>query len=464
MKLLFVTLLLVTLLAPGASASVYTVYADGSGSYPTIQAAVNASVEGDTIRLGDGTFSGTGNRDLQVDRPRVFLSASGDRLECILDAGGLPFGDLGVDPDESETFRFENITFRAGSAFDVRYNKVVELTGCRFENCTGLVTIWPYVIPSGRIIATGCSFHGGGGSLSAHVITLTNCDVIARQGGIADASYLTANDCRFMGNNNSDGGGSLFRLQRVELYDCVYELVDCWFFDNAANALIRNLDGQLTLTGCSFVYGNGPGGVDLAVEWPEASTLIERCIFAHRSEGGVFAIEAGASIPQLTNCDIYANIGGNWVGPIADQYGVGCNMSADPQFCDWPSGNLTLFNTSPCLPANNSCGVLIGAEGQGCTDPTAVEAAPGGGLRLSAAPNPFNPKTRLSFSLPEAARVSLAVFDASGRRVATLLDGAPRPAGEQAVDWDARGLASGVYLARLGAGSLRQETKLTLLR
>jgi len=35
---------------------------------------------------------------------------------------------------------------------------------------------------------------------------------------------------------------------------------------------------------------------------------------------------------------------------------------------------LALYNTSPCLPANNECGVLIGALGQGCTM-TAARAA-----------------------------------------------------------------------------------------
>jgi hypothetical protein len=69
----------------------------------------------------------------------------------------------------------------------------------------------------------------------------------------------------------------------------------------------------------------------------------------------------------LTCCDVYGNAGGDWVGYIADQAGINGNFSADPLFCDTANGDLHIFNASPCAPANNSCGVLIGALDVGCT-------------------------------------------------------------------------------------------------
>lgn len=42
----------------------YLVTAGGTGDFPTIQAAIDASVAGDTILLADGTFTGDGNWDL----------------------------------------------------------------------------------------------------------------------------------------------------------------------------------------------------------------------------------------------------------------------------------------------------------------------------------------------------------------------------------------------------------------
>ena len=68
-------------------------------------------------------------------------------------------------------------------------------------------------------------------------------------------------------------------------------------------------------------------------------------------------------------------------------------------------------------------------------------------------PNPFNPQTTIRFELAEAGPVTLAVFDAQGRRVATLARGF-YAAGEHAAAWDGRDatgrpVGSGVYLYRL---------------
>ena len=65
-------------------------------------------------------------------------------------------------------------------------------------------------------------------------------------------------------------------------------------------------------------------------------------------------------------------------------------------------------------------------------------------------PNPFNPSTRIEFGLPEAAHVTVAVFDATGRVAAVLADG-HKPAGHHVVTWDASNVGSGVYFVRLQA-------------
>jgi hypothetical protein len=62
---------------------------DGSGEYPTIQAAIDASVDGDTIELLDGTFFGDGNRDLHTDGKAITLrSQSGNAETCVIDCQG----------------------------------------------------------------------------------------------------------------------------------------------------------------------------------------------------------------------------------------------------------------------------------------------------------------------------------------------------------------------------------------
>jgi hypothetical protein len=78
-------------------------------------------------------------------------------------------------------------------------------------------------------------------------------------------------------------------------------------------------------------------------------------------------------------------------------------------------------------------------------------------------PNPFNPTTTISFSLPSMSFVSLRVFDALGREMATLVNG-ERPAGNHTVQWNAAEFPSGVYFYRLQASSYIDTKKLILLK
>ena len=85
-----------------------------------------------------------------------------------------------------------------------------------------------------------------------------------------------------------------------------------------------------------------------------------------------------------------------------------------------------------------------------------------------ASPNPFNPRTTVSFELADAGRVSLTIYDLSGRLVRTLLDGWS-PAGARTLTWDGTGdsgqaMASGTYLLRLEASAGAANRKLMLVR
>jgi hypothetical protein len=78
-------------------------------------------------------------------------------------------------------------------------------------------------------------------------------------------------------------------------------------------------------------------------------------------------------------------------------------------------------------------------------------------------PNPFNPATEIAYELGAAGRVTLTVYDVLGREVATLVDG-HQDVGQKTVTWNASGLASGVYVCRLQAGSFSAVRKLVLMK
>ncbi|MCK5596568.1 MAG: hypothetical protein KAJ04_03895, partial [Candidatus Eisenbacteria sp.] len=83
-------------------------------------------------------------------------------------------------------------------------------------------------------------------------------------------------------------------------------------------------------------------------------------------------------------------------------------------------------------------------------------------------PNPFNPVTKIAFSMPATAEAKLAVFDIAGRRVTTLVDREVE-AGRHEVVWNGTNeagelVASGVYFSRLMAMGEEHSAKMVLLK
>ena len=83
-------------------------------------------------------------------------------------------------------------------------------------------------------------------------------------------------------------------------------------------------------------------------------------------------------------------------------------------------------------------------------------------------PNPFNPHTTIIFSLPQAVRVHLAIYDVRGSLVRTLID-SNQSAGEKVINWDGLNengvrVSSGVYFCRLKTAEETASKKMVLLR
>ncbi|MDH3215275.1 MAG: T9SS type A sorting domain-containing protein [Candidatus Krumholzibacteria bacterium] len=121
---------------------------------------------------------------------------------------------------------------------------------------------------------------------------------------------------------------------------------------------------------------------------------------------------------------------------------------------------------------------IFGEDGRWCTalgsfrlkaSPTAV-ASPTEGVFSVAQnhPNPFNPQTTITFTLPVTQHVRLSIYDVRGRLIRTLVNGT-RPAGENLVSWngtnsDGRSVGSGVYYYKLTAAGDQRTRKMVLLK
>jgi hypothetical protein len=96
-------------------------------------------------------------------------------------------------------------------------------------------------------------------------------------------------------------------------------------------------------------------------------------------------------------------------------------------------------------------------------DQMTTVSAPSEFVMIGAYPNPFNPSTTISFALPTASRVTLNVYDISGRQVATLANGW-RDAGVHEVVFDGSNLASGIYIYTLTAGDQSFTGKMVMMK
>lgn len=522
------TALLLVLAAVPATARVLHVQPDGLGKYPTIQSAIDAAAEGDSVLLADGVYSGPGNRDLRFLGKAITVSSAGDPALCVIECGGSAAeyhrGAAFTDSEDPSTV-LAGITIRGGWVDDpddrgggilVGYAARPRIERCVIRDCRadlgGALYGDGYAAPrlvdcvfagntagacagvalnnEGRPQVIGCRFLENecswGGALAFAALAALGCGDDLTPGQAAaqleqalptsrpgDRSWpqLTVDGCLFDWNVARDweGAGIYFIGDQLILRDTViaHSGGDGWAAGGCALNFSALPEHPSQIEGVSFVKNSGDEGDATAIRSSGGSLEIARSLFADIPHNQVIDCYGSDAVVQLTCCDLFTSGTGEWEGCTADQYGVSGNFDADPLICDADAGDFHLSPGSPCLPEGNSCGAQVGALGEGCTA-TATLPPPALRARLAAQPNPFNPQVSLRFALAEAGRVRLEILSVAGRRLRVLAEGG-LAAGEQAITWDGRdaagqALPSGVYLARLAAPGRLEQAKLVLLR
>jgi Right handed beta helix region/FlgD Ig-like domain len=276
---------------------------------------------------------------------------------------------------------------------------------------------------------TGNSSQAGGGGMYSYLqdhSVLRGCTFRGNSANAGGALYLETSlasvlDCELAANEASSGGALFLEKSSYPLFQgCAFDsnravpfsggAVDCWkshpvfrtcrFVANRADvrggAIGLHTTSDATLEGCLVLRNSADadGGAIWAVD--SAVLQVQGCTIAASSAGGagggVYAADdasiavdasvlafatageavacAGNAAVTLSCSDVYGNAGGDWVGCIAAQAGTDGNRSADPLFCDLAGDDdrVTLPD-SPCLAANNACGVAIGTGSAGCGCP-----------------------------------------------------------------------------------------------
>ena len=228
---LSVLAVLVLVAGATAAADTYVVHPDGSGDFPTIQAAIDAAFDGDVIELTDGTFTGEDNRDIDyLGKAITIRSRSGNPEACIIDC------------EASSTDPHRGFYFRSGEGL----NSVLrDLTVTNAYQGGADPEYW-----------------GGGVFCSASSPTITHCTFSRSSawagGGINYESGCggVITGCVFLDNEAAYGGGMICGMSSPEISDCV-------FAGNSAGRggalLITGIDANPDVTNCIF---SGNAGIE----------------------------------------------------------------------------------------------------------------------------------------------------------------------------------------------------------
>lgn len=287
------------------------------------------------------------------------------------------------------------------------------VTDCTFENNKAFSNGGAIYVRGAATAITGSTFSGNivnggpemssGGAISCPVgsPSVTNCHFIGNQvttsaarGGALFTSGGTVSACEFRTNEVIGGDNVLENLGGAvstsgTVVDCIFQgnvargkypwnpgvggavettgqVQRCVFSGNKGThgAAVAVVNGNATITECTL-FGNEASGGDAAsggalyVRLKEA--VIERTIIAFGTAGG--AIVCVGATPNLSCCDLFGNIGGDWQGDcLTWQAAFLGNFSADPLFVDPAGGSFQLSSTSPCLPGlhprGDSCATI----------------------------------------------------------------------------------------------------------
>jgi len=203
-------------------AAALNVNPEGSGPFPTIQAAINAATPGEEVVLANGTYTGIGNRDLNFNGIGITVrSASLDPNKCIIDCNGLGRAFY-FHNDETTEAKVEGLTIKNGDAY---YGGAIECEEASptIDNC---------------IITNNTAAFGGAIDCFYASPVIINCIITNNtadyDGGAIEASSEsspTIKNC-LITNNTAEGYGGA-----IDCYDMSSPVIrNCTIVDNIGDA------------------------------------------------------------------------------------------------------------------------------------------------------------------------------------------------------------------------------------
>ena len=298
--------------------------------YPTIQAAIDAAVNGDMVLVLPGTYTDTGDAVINTNGKAITVMASGTIEETILDGQGQR-RVIECNTDETQDTIIQGFTITNGHA----------ITGggmyCHLSDPTVLDCLF-----TGNNANGSWSGEGGGGLYGY-------------------ATRMTLDNCTFTDNTAVDHGGGIFFTNSQFTVPDQPELTNCTISNNSGSGILCRTNCSPILNGCTITNNSSRG-----IQWSGAAAHLDDCLIEGNAGHGIWAgynspgQEVGGS---LTNCLIQNNNSsgiylycGEWQTIITDCQIL--NNATSGVFDKW--GDFEMHN---CVVSGHTheqgCGVIV---------------------------------------------------------------------------------------------------------
>ncbi len=342
--------------------------------YSTIQGAINASSNGDTVLVSPGTYS----ENINFNGKAITVQSVSGADVTIIDGGQLGTV-VTFSTEEGPTSVLTGFTIQNGeteysgsgiaishASPTVTYNKVINNIGCQavgieVQASSGLIQ-GNVIHNNQQLTCSGGTVGGGIGvygeaQIIGNVISYNVIDFDGGGIGLDEAGSPTIRNNIIMGNTAENAGGGI-SMDNLSNANIIQNLI----FGNSAPEgggvywLVPSGDqGPLLVSNTIANNNSAEGSAIYADGFQSQVSLVNNLMIAMT---GQVAIECGTlgdtPLSLVSYNDVFSSMGTAYGGICTDQTGMNGNISADPQFVNPANSDYDLQSSSPAVDAGNT--------------------------------------------------------------------------------------------------------------